>query len=170
MMYDKTYIVLALALAACEDEPPPAPPPPPKKQVTITTRPDAASQPVEKYIYSPVGKRDPFRPYYVDQALEEEAETKGRALTELEKFEIDQLKLVGVVTGTSTPSAMVEDPEGEGHTIVIGTPIGRHGGRVSKIKRDEVIVMEEFRDPATNKKVASPVTMRLPSEELLQVR
>ncbi len=175
MMYRIVYIAcFALALAVlpgCEEEAPPPPPPPrPKKQETVAARAEAASQPSEKYTYSAVGKRDPFRPYYVDQVLEEEAQQKGRTLTELEHYEIDQLKLVGIVSGTSTPSAMVEDPDGEGHTIVIGTPIGKNGGRVNRIKRDEVIVMEEFRDPATNKKVQSPVTMRLPSEDALTVK
>ncbi len=162
----KLVIAAVLLCAACEEEAPPAPPPKPKKQELIS-REQAASQPSEKYVYTSIGKRDPFRPYYVDQALEEEEKQSARALTELEKFEIDQLKLVGVVTGTSTPSAMVEDPSGAGHTIMIGTLIGKHSGRVNKIKRDEVIILEEFRDPATNKKVSSPVTMRLPAEELL---
>ncbi len=163
----RAILAVLLLCTACEEEAPPPPAPRPKKQDPGLGRADAASQPVEKYVYSSIGKRDPFRPYFVDQALEEEAKQTTRALTDLEKYEIEQLKLVGVVTGTSTPSAMVEDPTGEGHTIMIGTLMGRHGGRVSKIKRDEVVIMEEFRDPATNKKVASPVTLRLPSEELL---
>ncbi|MCC6806495.1 MAG: pilus assembly protein PilP [Deltaproteobacteria bacterium] len=158
----------ALALLpACEEEPPPAPPPPKKKAEPVTSRGDAASQPVEKFVYSSIGKRDPFRPYYIDQALEEEEKNTGRTLTELEHFEIDQLKLVGIVTGTSMPSAMVEDPDGVGHTIMIGTLMGKNGGRVKQIKRDEVLIIEEFRDPATNKKVASPVTLKLPSDEFL---
>jgi type IV pilus assembly protein PilP len=158
-------MLLVAGLVGCNEELPPAPPPAPRQQEAMATRQDVSNQPVEKYSYSPIGKRDPFRPHYVDQALEEEAETRGRTLTELEKFEIDQLKLTGIVTGTSRPSALIEDPNGEGHTVVVGTLIGRHGGRVSKIKRDEVIITEEFRDPATNKKVTTPVTMRLPSDE-----
>ena len=42
--------------------------------------------------------------------------------------------------------AMVEDASGRGHTLKIGTLIGKRLGQVKHIRRGEVIVQEEFRD------------------------
>ena len=156
-----------LLLSACEDAPPPPPPPlKARKQEAVQTRTEASSQPTDQYVYSPIGKRDPFRPFYVDQQIEEEEKEQQRIITELERFELDQLKLVAVIGGTSQPRAMFEDPTGKGWTVTIGTAIGRHGGKVTKIKKDEVVVTEEYRDPVTNKKMMSPVAVKLPADEM----
>jgi type IV pilus assembly protein PilP len=165
----RSLLLLSLAcFSACDSESVEQAPAPvaKKSDASLATRPEASSQPTDNYIYSPVGKRDPFRPYYVDQALEETEKDSQRTLTDLEKLELDQLKLVGIVSGTSTPTAMFEDPDGRGHVVHIGTAMGRNGGRVSKIKKDEVVIMEEYRDPVTNKKIQSPVSVRLPSDEM----
>jgi type IV pilus assembly protein PilP len=164
----KRLLFLAIFLVACEDEPvTPAPTPKAtKKSENVASRPEAASLPADTYVYSPIGKRDPFRPYWVDQALEDADKQETRTLSDLERLELDQLKLVGIVSGTSTPTAMFEDPDGRGHVVHVGTAMGKHGGRVSKIKKDEVVIMEEFRDPATNKKIQSPVSVKLPSDDL----
>lgn len=90
-------------------------------------------------------RRDPFNTYY--QELNGGTDPVDTSkLTELQKVELDKLKLVAVVVGTATPMAMVEDASGRGHTLKIGTLVGKRLGQVKHIRRGEVIVQEEFRD------------------------
>ena len=78
--------------------------------------------------------------------LNTDEKTDTSKLTELQKVDLDKLKLVAVVVGTATPMAMVEDPAGKGHTLKIGTLVGKRLGQVKHIRRGEVVVQEEFRD------------------------
>jgi type IV pilus assembly protein PilP len=118
----------------------------------------------ENYVYTPVGKRDPFRPFFLDlKAVKKE--DRGAPLTELETYDLEQLKLTSIITGIEQPMAMVEDPTGKGHTIVVGTPIGKNGGRVARIKKDEVVVEEEYID-SEGRRIVSKVTLRIPEEKI----
>jgi type IV pilus assembly protein PilP len=154
-------VLMVVVIAACSSEPPPPPMPIVKKKKEEEKKvPPVKTATAEDFVYSPVGKRDPFRPFYVDLDEEEEAKNK-RELTELQHFEMDQLRLVAIVGGTSQPMAMFEDPTGKGHEVTTGTPIGRNGGRVNKISKDEVVIMEELPD-ATGRKKPSPLSIRLP--------
>lgn len=115
------------------------------------------------YAYSPIGKRDPFRNLFeVDDAQDEEE------LTELQKYELDQLKLVAVVSRIATPYAMVEDPNGKGHTLTRGTLIGKNWGQVAQIRPDCVVVREEYRD-YTGRKVTNRTSLCLPKPEELKL-
>jgi len=134
------------------------------QQVEVDAGAPDAQVEEENYVYTPVGKRDPFRPYFLDvKAVKKE--DKGTALTELETFDIEQLRLTSIISGVEQPMAMVEDPSGKGHTLIIGTPIGKNGGRVSRIKRDEVIVEEEYID-SEGKRIVSKVVLRIPEEKI----
>jgi type IV pilus assembly protein PilP len=142
----------ALMAAACG-----SPPPPPRRTAPAApavaktfdddTKPVA---PTSIYVYSPIGKRDPFQNQIV-QAGVAHMEVKGRSKTPLEKWSLDQLKLSLTVTGTATPIAMVEDPEHRGWTVRLGDFIGQNGGKVTGIHRDEVVVTETITDHATGR-------------------
>jgi type IV pilus assembly protein PilP len=64
----------------------------------------------------------------------------------LERYEIGQLKLVGVVWDVEEPKAMVEDATGLGYIIKVGTPIGANEGKVKSIKPTEVVIEESYTD------------------------
>lgn len=120
----------------------------------------AAEQAANGYSYSPIGKRDPFRSYIAD--LRELARNEDERRPEsTEKFELDQYRLTGLVTGTSQPQVMVEDPEGMGYVLRVGARIGKNGGRITRIAVDQMIVTEEFRAP-TGERIRVPITVRLP--------
>jgi type IV pilus assembly protein PilP len=153
-----TRIVFALlaaasiAVACGEEEDEATPTVGPKKPVAAA--PVAADEPEKKvedtsYSYEVMVngqmRRDPFKTYYEDLVSENPAVDTTR-LTELQKVDLDKLKLVAVVVGTATPMAMVEDPTGRGHTLKIGTLIGKRLGQVKHIRRGEIVVQEEFRD------------------------
>jgi len=75
---------------------------------------------------------------------------------------------VAIVSRIATPYAMVEDPEGKGHSLTRGTLIGKNWGRVSGISADCVTVKEEYRD-YTGRKVTNKTDMCLPKPEDLKV-
>jgi Tfp pilus assembly protein PilP len=89
------------------------------------------------------GGRDPFQP----MTLRTKANRPTREnLSPLERLELSQLKLVGIVWDTQDPRAMVEDNAGLGYVIKIGTPIGSHDGKVKAIHQAEVVVEEFYSD------------------------
>jgi len=160
---------LALALVGCgEEEAPPPPPAAPKRAQAETPKDKAAETPVAgpayAYSYNPVGKRDPFRSPMEDMARE--APQPGLQVTAcnepLCQWDIDQLKLVAVVTGDANPMAMVEDPMGRGHVVRRNTRMGRQGGKVTQILRDEVIITETITTP--ERVVYNPVKLELKQE------
>jgi type IV pilus assembly protein PilP len=155
-------IVLSLAvtmgLVACDSPPPPPAPkqPPPAPKAAEPAKVDSAAKPVDSaaapyaYSYNPVGKLDPFH-----NPIDDLVATSNGATTTttsscnqpLCRWDLDQLKLVGIVSGMANPVAMMEDPQGIGHFVRRNSFVGKRGGRVTQIKRDEVVVTEIFKGP-----------------------
>ncbi|HUV51235.1 MAG TPA: pilus assembly protein PilP [Anaerolineae bacterium] len=105
---------------------------------------------VEIRLYNPEGKIDPFAPLFKEEkpaAGDEEATGMGKEgicipHTPLQKTDLSQLKLVGIIRASSGDRAMVEEASGRGYVIEKGTFIGINCGRVSRILKDMVIVDE----------------------------
>ncbi len=124
----------------------------------------AAEEPKQQdlsYTFNAVNRRDPFKTYF-DELSQNEQQDQAN-LTELQKIDLDKLKLVAVVVGTATPMAMVEDPTGRGHTVKIGTLIGKRLGQVKHIRQGEIVVQEEFRD-FTGKRIPQLKELKLDEE------
>lgn len=121
-----------------------------------------------EYVYSPVGKRDPFKSHLDDPATQTTTDP-ARKLQSTEEFELNQYRLTGLVTGTSQPRAMVEDPRGRGHTLRIGSRLGKRGGQVTRISTTGITVMEQFQDPASGEQVQVPVQVPLPQRPELDI-
>lgn len=122
---------------------------------------DAAIAAQEGYVYNPIGKRDPFRSFLTFGTRVEDNAPR----TPLQKYEIDQYKLVGIVWGVDRPRALVQDPEGTGHVMELGTYIGRNWGKVTQIGENEVVVTEEYQT-IDGELVVNPIKMTLVAEEL----
>lgn len=104
--------------------------------------------------------RDPFRP----SSIQTRTSNRSRDnLSPLERFELGQLKVVGIVWDIKEPRAMIEDTAGLGYTILVGTPIGGSEGKVKAINRNEVVVEESFQD-FSGKKKTREVLMKLSME------
>ena len=136
-------LALVAALAACDDKPkpPPAPPRAPAAAAAPAAASEAKKDAEPEWSYSSAGKRDPFRSFLA------EAKASGKLLdtrcaTPLGRFEIEQLKLVAVVTGLEDPVAMVQAPNGVGYTVRRGACIGKNGGTVSAVRSGEIVVAE----------------------------
>ncbi|MCC6215405.1 MAG: pilus assembly protein PilP [Polyangiaceae bacterium] len=69
--------------------------------------------------------RDPFRSF-ADTFVEEARGKKNlQRQVVLDQYSLEELKLVGIVTGNAAPVAMLVDPTGKGHVIRRGQFIGR---------------------------------------------
>lgn len=98
--------------------------------------------------YNPVGRIDPFTPLFKEEqvatATDTDTKKKRRAhLTPLEKVDLSQLKLLGVILAPSGNRAMVSEVNGKGYVVTVGTYMGISSGRVVDILSDRVIVEEE---------------------------
>lgn len=111
--------------------------PPPMKQAA-----NDADERVE-YRYDPTGKPDPFRSFAL--ALQNPQMGMGTA-TPLERFDLSQLRLRGVIWGNDHPRALVMDPAGKAYIVAQGTPIGKNEGRIVRIADDGVTVKETYVD------------------------
>jgi len=90
-------------------------------------------------VYTGVGKRDPFRPFVIER-------NPRLQITPLQKYELGQLKVAGVISGPTTPRAVVEDGGGMGYIVTIGTPMGPNGGVVTAILPGRIVVEEAVLD------------------------
>lgn len=104
---------------------------------------------LEKDHYNSSGKIDPFIPL-----IQEKAETPAsviddrpkRILTPLEKIDLSQIKLVAIIAMNDRKIAMVEEANGKGYEVGIGTYMGKNQGRVFEITDSSILVKEITRD------------------------
>jgi len=104
----------------------------------------------EKY-YVRKGRIDPFEPFLrkpePDVTAEAKAELNRRVpRTPLEKIDLAQLKLTGVLRAENKTRALVQEVSGKGYIVDEGTYIGNKGGQVSKILKDRIMVSEKALD------------------------
>jgi len=105
-----------------------------------------------KYYYNPKGKIDPFKPLISkkkkdtspDPIKEQKQKqlTRKRYLTQLEKFDISQLKLTAVIMTKKGGKGIVEEASGRGYVVKTGTYIGLNNGKVSDVFLDRIIIKE----------------------------
>ena len=102
--------------------------------------------------YNPEGKIDPFEPLFRQAPTEKSAKKKMRQgpLTPLEKVDLSQLKLTGVIMAPSGNKALVNEASGKGYIAKVGTLIGMNSGRIIQILKDRIVVEEEVEDLTGN--------------------
>jgi len=100
-------------------------------------------------IYNPEGKIDPFaslfktaKPTAKDEENQKDEEVICIANTPLQKLDLGQLKLAGIIRSSGGNSAMVEEASGRGYVVKKDTFIGINCGRVAQILKDRIIVNE----------------------------
>jgi len=96
-------------------------------------------------IYKVEGKIDPFASIFIDgvSAFDDQKNEKRIPLTPIEKVDLSELKLVGIIFMPRGNKALVEDVSGKGFVIKKGTRIGINFGKVIKILKNSVVVEEE---------------------------
>ena len=169
-------LATAAALAACGGSNPapsrpagaavatlaaPAPPP------AAAAGGDAKKPADPEWTYSSAGKRDPFRTFLAD-IDKSQSGIVTRCPTPLGRFEIEQLRVVAVITGLEDPVAMVEAPNGVGYSVRRGACIGKNGGVVASIRSGEVVV-SEWATRADGTRDRTQTVLRLPKEAALNL-
>jgi Tfp pilus assembly protein PilP len=95
---------------------------------------------LEPYIFDVrEGRRNPFKPPLLDDGSLPDVIMPG---TPLERYDLDELKLVGIMWDIAMPKAMVIDPQGEVHVLGKEDRIGRKRGYIAVIRESEVVVVE----------------------------
>lgn len=141
-------VVLAVG-TSCKKAPPPAALPPvgvsPQKKAPAAAPPAAEEEQAKAFKYDPDDYRNPFgsllrvKKETVDGVPEEQ-------LTPLQRVPVADMTLQSVIISAKRSVAQVITPDGKAHIVDVGTPIGRHKGKVVKIKSDEIVIEEQFED------------------------
>jgi Tfp pilus assembly protein PilP len=132
--------------SACEKDVPPAPLAPvavaPKKAAPPAEAADAQEK-VPAFRYE-VPERNPFGSLLrVKKTPEEESIIE---LTPLQRVPITDMKVESIIISSKRSVAHVITPDGKAYIVTVGTPIGRHKGKVVRMNSDEIIVEEQFED------------------------
>ena len=86
--------------------------------------------------------------------------------TPLQKYEVEQLKLVAIIWGINSPIAMVEAPDGKGYKLKKGDLIGNRDGKVKRIEKDRVVVEEQSTETSGEIRVSEfEIKLPLPAGE-----
>lgn len=115
---------------------------------------------INEHHYNPEGKRDPFYSRILKPDIVPKPPKKAFGL---EQYELDEIKLVGIIWGSSEKRAVVETPEEKAYIIKTNTPIGKRKGIVKSITDDEVIIQEINTDYFGNK-IEKLSTLKLQKE------
>ena len=99
--------------------------------------------PEERPLYTPQGKRDPFRPFI---KLEEEREVKpqvSQLVPPIKRYPLEEFRLVGILWAGQQPKAMIVDPEKNTYVLGIGDEIGNSQGRIIEVRESGILVEEK---------------------------
>ena len=141
------------------------------KQVSaIMSRPGGGIDPIPEikpyaaYVYESgkSGARNPFKRFYiqersisleeqqgpVDDGLTEEMrnEIQNRNREELERFELDSLKMVGTLQNEENNWGIVIDPSGIVHRVKTGNYVGLNVGKITSIEEEQIEIREIVKD------------------------
>ncbi|HSA33440.1 MAG TPA: pilus assembly protein PilP [bacterium] len=115
------------------------------------------------YIYSAVGKRDPFRSYFGDmKAVEQDREP----VSELQRYDISDLNVTAIIWGITEPRAVVVTPERKSIIVKRGSFVGKNWGKINAILQDKIEIVEVYKDPL-GRKILNKLYLELPIKTVL---
>lgn len=95
---------------------------------------------LDPFDYDPRGRRDPFAQPVADKPMTQG--TLHGPLLPLQKFDVSQLRLVGIIWDVRRPKAMIKDPEGKTYIVGPNTKVGSRNGYIAVIREGEMVVVE----------------------------
>jgi type IV pilus assembly protein PilP len=123
--------------------------------------------------------RDPFRSFARAFAEQSKGRVKSQRHVLLDRYSLEELRLIALVTRTDVPRAMLVDPTGRGWVVVKGQFLGRaevvHSGgpggmdyelnwRVERIRDNDIVLVRE--DPAHSDVPAATRVIALKSDKI----
>lgn len=120
-----------------------------RKGVKIEPLPEL--QQYEAHRYSSAELRNPFEPDKKASTTNNNSSTiaqpdTNRPKEELERFGLDALHMVGVLTHGGVRWALVSAPNGGVYRVSVGNYIGKNYGKVQKILNDRLVIVETIPD------------------------
>lgn len=100
--------------------------------------------------------RDPFKPPLIAE--------KEEPKSELELYETDKFKMIGVITGPDALRAMLTAPNGKTYFVSESDKIGTKGGVVKEISPERILVHEQVMN-VLGQPETSVVEISLPEED-----
>jgi type IV pilus assembly protein PilP len=93
---------------------------------------------VDGYTYDPQSRRDPFQSMVKLLKLNQ---AKGE-LPPLQRLELSDVKLIGIVSDASGYYGLIQTPDGKGYTVRVGTLMGTNNGTIKTISEQRIVVAE----------------------------
>jgi Tfp pilus assembly protein PilP len=118
----------------------------------------------QDFIDSDESNRDPFKPFlrlFVDKGSPNVRQVPAI----FEKFGLEELALIAIVSGDAQPRAMFRDPSGLGQTVKRGDYVSKAGARITKILSDRVIVEKNEPTQSGEPRVTETAILVHPEEE-----
>jgi Tfp pilus assembly protein PilP len=140
-------LVVGAGILGCSDsgKPSKAQPPtsvkPKQQMITQGTATVIEIKPQANYSYNAMGRRDPFTPIIVREDRKAQSEDRPP----LERYNINEFKMTGIVWGGFGYNAMLEGPDGKGYFVHVGAIIGQNKGIVKKITKGSMVIEEKFK-------------------------
>lgn len=109
-----------------------------------TQTPETGAAAGKNAVYETAGKRDPFKPFI--KLTEGESEVKPQVnelLPPIQKYSLNEFRLVGVVLVGKDPRAMIVDPEKNTYVLGVGERIGNRQGKIVEIRENGILVEEK---------------------------
>ena len=133
------------AVSPQQGEVAPSPPVPKASQSAIASAWELEIVPLlQPFNYDGKERRNPFKPYQ-NIVQEDMASTTKEALgpiLPLGKWDIDQIRLIGIIWSPANPKAMFEVPNKKKFILGKDERIGRNNGYIGTIRREEVVIVE----------------------------
>lgn len=95
---------------------------------------------MDPYDYDARGRRDPFTQPIEDKPIAPGA-LHGPVLP-LQRFDLEQLRLVGIIWDVRKPRAMIRDPKGQTYIVGPNAKLGSRNGYIESIREGEIVVIE----------------------------
>jgi type IV pilus assembly protein PilP len=90
------------------------------------------------YTYDAKSRRDPFQSMV---KLLKASQTRAE-LPPLQRLELSDVKLIGIVSDASGYYGLIQTPDGKGYTVRVGTSMGTNNGTIRLISEQRVVVAE----------------------------
>jgi len=113
----------------------------------------------DKYKYCPSKRPDPFKPFIF------KGREQKKNISPLEKINISELKLVGIVETPKGKIAILEDNTGKGYFVTKDSKIGPNNGIITKITKNAIYIQEEMKNLSGPKTKREIVLKLKPAEE-----
>jgi len=121
----------------------------------------ATADVAEGYSYEPKSRRDPFLSLAKMIKVD-----KGRSeLPPLQRIQISDVKLLGIIWGGYGYYGLVQTPDGKGYTVTEGMLMGTNNGVITSISSTAIIVSEPSVD-ITGKKTTKDIEILLRPKEV----